>query len=134
MGAAMETLGSLRPEASDLSSEIGDRRGAAFLRIWQTDRPGRWAVIFSPGDRWFSLEVDGGYSLDLFEEDTPEEEARQLLTKYVDVALAYVRGSMVAERTGRFRAPLVTVPTDAGSTTLRLSLFAGFKAALTPFR
>jgi hypothetical protein len=29
---------------------------------------------------------------------------------------------------------IVTVPTDGGQVTLRLSLLAGFKAALTPLR
>jgi hypothetical protein len=134
IAGAMETLSSLQPHASDLSVEIGDRRGGAFLRIWQPSRPGRWAVIWSPGDRWFSVEVDGGYTLDYFEEDTPDEEARQLLTTYVGIALSYVRGDMTAERTKRLRAPVVTVPTDDGTATLRLSLLASFKAALAPLR
>jgi hypothetical protein len=117
---AMELLDSLRPAAIGLSSEIGYRGGAAFLRMWQSSRPGRWAVIWTPGDRWFSLEVDGGYALDHFEEDTPDEGARQLLSKYVDVALAYVLGDLTracrtislrggngADRRWRSRTPFV---------------------------
>jgi hypothetical protein len=70
--------------------------------------------------------------LDHFEEDTPDEEVRRHITRYVNVAVTYVRGEMAAERVGRSRAPVVTVPTDGRQVTLRLSLLAGFKAARTP--
>lgn len=131
---ALEFLSSIRPDAVDLSSEIGDRDRAAFLRVWQPSRPDRWAVVWTPGDRWFSVDVEGGYSLDHFEDDTPDEDVRELLSRYVDVALAYVRGDMMPERTGRFRVPVVKVPIDGGLVELRLSLLKGFRAALTPMR
>lgn len=132
LNAAMELLRSLRPDADDMLVEIGHRGDAAFLRIWQLARPSRWAVVSTPGDRWFAVEVDGGYSLNHFEEDTREEDVHRLLSTYVGVAMAYLRSDAAAVRVRRFRAPVLNVPNEEGQVELRMSMVAGFKAAMRP--
>lgn len=85
-------LGELRVELADLPTEIGTRGDAAFLKLWSSTESERWAVVSSPGDRWFSLEVNGGFSLDYFEEETEESDARSLIRRNVALAQEYVRG------------------------------------------
>jgi hypothetical protein len=91
-------------------------------------------VVWAPGDRWFAVEIDGGYSLDHFEELTHDDEVHRTLSSYVDIAVAYVRSDAAPVRSGRFRAPRVTVVTDTGVFELRMSVLAGFKAAITRAR
>jgi hypothetical protein len=120
--AALDLLTSIRPDSSDISSEIGQRGDAAYLRICTTGEPDRWAVVSSPGDRWFSLEVDGGFSLDHFEEDTPDGDADRRLREYVDAAVQYLRTGAATRRTRIFGIPTLTISTEQGDVMLRKSL------------
>ncbi|MFK4806209.1 hypothetical protein ACI3KX_10095 [Microbacterium sp. ZW CA_36] len=131
---ALDLLSLMRPANVELSAETGLRHDAAYLRIWQPARPDRWGVVCTPGDRWFALQVDGGFSLDHFEEDTDDEDVRRLLSNYVDLAVTYVRGDITAAKTGPLRSPRVTLPTNNGPVDLRMSVLAGFRAAITPSR
>ncbi len=72
----------------------------------------------SRADRWFSLNIDGGYSVNHFEEDTPEAEVEALLKGYVEAAVAYVTASSVPGGTRRGQR---LVPISVGMSTARWS-------------
>src|SRR6185437_11521899 len=72
-------LTSLRPDVNGVLSELGTRRDFAYLRLSASTEPDRWAVVSTPGDRWFALEVDGGFSVLHFEEDTADVDVETLL-------------------------------------------------------
>lgn len=131
---ALAWLETLRPNADDLSCEAGVRDGAAFVRVWRRSESDRWAVVRTPGDRWFAVEIDGGYSLDHFEEDASDDDVRELLRRYVDIGLAYVRGDSIPRKTARFRSAVVTISTAQGEVELSLALLPGIKSALKPLR
>ncbi len=118
---ALSMLKSLRPDSADIEAEFGTRRDAAYLRIQSRDEPGRWAVISTPGDRWFSLEVDGQFSLDHFEEDTPDDEALRVLNEYLRLAIEYLHGGGTAKRIGWFRASALALPSNGDEVILRRS-------------
>ncbi len=119
---ALKVLSSLVPPDPGLLSEVGTRRDIAFVRISSPDTH-RWAVVSSPGDRWFALEVNGGFSLDKFEEDTLDEDVRAYLTSYVGYALQYVRGSNSTEKRNLLGLPEVELTTAEGTVRLSRSLY-----------
>jgi hypothetical protein len=123
-------LRSLQPDHDGVDADIGIRDGAAYLQMKKTGRPDRWAVIWSPGDRWFALDVDGGFSLNHFDEELPDDEVRSLLEKYVEIGLAYVLGVSVPTSAGRFKARVLRVTTEDGDFDLRLNVGAALKDAL----
>lgn len=116
--------------AAELTIELGRRGDAAYLRLTSVERPDRWAVVVSPGSRWFAVEVANGYSLDHFDEDLDDHEVRAILDDYLEVATAYVRGGATMTRIGRLRFPALIVSTPTGDRTLRRSVLADLKGAL----
>jgi len=119
---AIELLRSIIPAKLDSFSTVGRRGDVAYLRIEGNSEPLRWAVVSSPGDRWFALDVDGGFSLNSFEEDTPDDEARRILAEYVDVAVAYLTNGGTMVKSGWLRSVILTVSAPDGSVVLRRSL------------
>lgn len=101
--AMRDLMAELAPDIEGVSSEVGTRGEVAFLRVYRTAAPERWAVVSTPGDRWFSLEIDGGFSLDHFEEETPTGDARRVVGLYVRLVAIYLTegGVTVAARGGR---------------------------------
>jgi hypothetical protein len=94
----------------------------------RTERPARWAVVSSPGDRWFSLDVDGGFSLDHFEEDTPGEDVHQILSRYLELALRYLRDQPMPYPQGMLRLRVIKISTDDGDFVLRRSIVGELKS------
>ena len=84
--------------------------------------PERFAVVNSPGDRWFSLDVDGGFSLDHFEEDTPDDDVAQIFRRYIDVGLEYLRQNPSPTRTRLLRLRVINVSSGEGDVVLRRSV------------
>jgi hypothetical protein len=119
---ALALLTTLRPEDSDIATELGQRGDAAYLRITLPPNPDRFAVVNSPGDRWFSLDVDRGFSLNHFEEDTPDEDVARLFRRYIDVGLGYLRQDPIPIRTRLLRLQVITVSLDEGDVVLGRSL------------
>lgn len=117
-------LTALAPAGKDQTVELGTRGDVAFLRLAAGARPGRWAVVSTPGDRWFSLEVDGGFSLDYFEEDTSHEDVRAIMARYVDYALRYLAGTGVHSKCSLLGIPELELATESESVRLRRSLGA----------
>jgi hypothetical protein len=120
--AVLAVLSAIRPESSEFASELGQRGDAAYLRMTKSSEPTRWAVVWSPGDRWFSLDVDGGFSLNYFEEETPDADARRILATYVDLAVQYLRDEPAPHRKGFLRLSAIKITTAEGDTFLHRSL------------
>lgn len=122
-------LRALRPRHEGVSADPGIRDGAAFLRMGRTTAPERWAVVWTPGDRWLALDVDGGFSLNHFEEGIADDQFEQRLEQYVDVGLAYVIGDMAPTSPGLFKARMLRVTTNYGHFDLTQSVAAAVKDA-----
>jgi len=126
--ATLAFLEASRPGTAEASSEIGQRGDAAYLRMESTSDPERWAVVWSPGDRWFSLDVDGGFSLDHFEEDTPDSDVHRILQEYIEVGLRYLREGATPITSRRLGLPALKISTAQGDVVLRRSLVADLKS------
>lgn len=79
-------------------------------------------VIVSPGDRWISLEVDGGFSSDHFEEAIDEGDFRGVFEHHPQLAQSYLRsgGRLVRGRVRGFET--LIVPFGPNEEALRRSL------------
>lgn len=86
---ALATLEALVPEHGDLSPTTGLHDGEAFVRLSAGER---WAVVSTPGTRWFSVRVDTGHRARLDDTTSTRAEAAMLLRTYVEVGASYVRG------------------------------------------
>ena len=120
--ATLGVLRSLAPAADIHRSELGMRRDAAYLRIAVTEDDTRWAVLCSPGDRWVSLETEGGFSLDHFEEGISDADIRRILGDFMSLATAYLDGHHRIERRGRLGIPVLIVDSADGPAELRRSI------------
>lgn len=94
---------------ADLSVSTSLRDGAAWARF---SRAQRWALVSTPGSRWFSVETDTGHRLQLVDANSSKDQSAQLLAAYVDVAEAYVRGEARPEGRGGLRGSILTVDVD----------------------
>jgi len=101
----------------DVTTELRD--GAACARFV---RGQRWAVVSTPGSRWFSVETDTGHRTQLVDATSSKDESARLLAVYVDIAEAYVRGDAVPVRSGVFGATAVTVDVNGRPVVLTPSL------------
>lgn len=129
--AALEVLRSLRPTSPQIDSETGHRRDAAFLRMSARNDPARWAVVYTPGDRWFTFEIAGGFSLDRLEEDTPDQDVRSLLTGYVDLAVHYLIAGGTTRKSRLLRIPSVVISIGDADVVLRRSVASEVKRFLS---
>ncbi|MCG7418418.1 MULTISPECIES: hypothetical protein [Microbacterium] len=94
---ASEALGTLErivPGYADLSPETGVSDGDAVVRLSSRER---WAIVSTPGTRWFSVRVDTGHRVRLDDTTSSREEAAMLLTTFVEAAAAYVRDGAVVQ-------------------------------------
>jgi hypothetical protein len=123
-------LASLRPQATDITCELGRRADAGYLRLFKPTEPERWAVVSSPGDRWLSLDVDGDFSLDHFAEGMTDDEMSRGLHRYVELALLYLRGEVRQERSGKLRLQVLKIETTEGEVVLRRSVAANLRGLI----
>ncbi|WP_022878300.1 hypothetical protein [Microbacterium sp. B19] len=91
---ALAALEELVGEYPDLESETGLSDGDAFVRLSAGER---WAIVSTPGTRWFSVRVDTGHRARLDDATSTRDEAFMLLRTYVAVGVAYVRGEALAD-------------------------------------
>jgi hypothetical protein len=129
---ALALLTTLRPEGSDIATELGQRDDVAYLRITLPGNPDHFAVVNSPGDRWFGLDVDRGFSLNHFEEDTPDDDVVRIFRRYISVGLEYLRQNPRPVRTGLLRFQVIKVSSGEGDVVLRRSV-ADHMKGLTAF-
>ncbi|BFM24103.1 MULTISPECIES: hypothetical protein [Microbacterium] len=86
---ALAMLEVLALAQADLAVTTELRDGAAWARFARGDR---WALVSTPGSRWFSVETDTGHRVQIVDANSSKDQSAQLLAVYVDVAEAYVRG------------------------------------------
>lgn len=101
----------LRKEGTAAAEEVGVRDGNAYLRV---SGNGRWAVAFTPGERWFAVETDLGYSWNRFDEDLSLSDISNTIAFSVDVARAYVDGRYEKKISRIFRIPELIVSAEEG--------------------
>ncbi len=103
--------------------EVGTRdqppHASAYLKLTPLSGADDYAVVWTPGDRWFSLDVNGGYSLDVFGEDYEEQEVKEILERFLGIATAYIEGRWSRERSRFLHVVHVVVATDDGPVRLR---------------
>lgn len=112
---ALVTLEELVDAYADLSPETGMADGNAFVRLSAGER---WAIVSTPGTRWFSVRVDSGHRVRLDDATSTRAEAAMLLETYVAVGAAYVRGEAVEH------GDRVTVSANGRSVSLTRSIGA----------
>jgi hypothetical protein len=94
-------------------------RDSAYLKLTSNADPEEYAVVWTPGDRWFALEVAGRFSHNRFDEGLDDQEVREVLQRYVRAAVAYISGHRSTGRSRWLRRPFVTVHTEDGTLKLR---------------
>lgn len=119
-----------RPDIIGVSTEIGQRRGAAYIRLVSEDAAERWAAVSTPGDRWFSIEVDSGFSLDYFEEEAPDDEVRRLVECFIKLAIDYIVRLPSPVKQGMFGLPVIKLFGPEGEALLRRSLLGGLSSII----
>jgi hypothetical protein len=123
VGEVEELLANLRPVDPRITCEMGRRDDTAFLRL-EVHAPDRWAVVWTPGDRWFALDTDKRLSDNIFDEGISDDDANKILTLHVAAATAYVRGSYQTRISRIFRFPIFVIPVGDEEVVLRQSLRA----------
>ena len=63
----------------------------------------RTATVSTPGDWWFPVGVDGGFSTFELDREPSEDEIRVAMARYIAVARAYLESGGVEVRRGLFR-------------------------------
>ena len=102
-------LETLRPKADRIHSEVGIRDGVAFLRLELEGSPAREVAITTPGARWYSLQTEGGFSLDWVDEDGYLSDNTGTLERYVEIALAYLEGKSEIKRSRFLHLPILVI-------------------------
>jgi len=126
----LEFLRGLGSDADGLVVESGERDDEAWLKLVDPARQGRWAVVSTPGDRWFSVETDTGHSLDRFEEDASPDQVRSTLSHFVEVARTYVESETVPVASGWLGITVLSLATSQGEVSLRRSVSAEVRRLL----
>lgn len=115
-------LRSAREALPGIATEMGRKRTAAYLKLFDESEPGRWAVVWTPGDGWVSLDLDGGFSLDHYEEEIEDDDLKAVISGYIEVAVAYLNATSRENLPIGRRFPVLTVTTPDGTIELRRSL------------
>ena len=89
------------------------------------------AVVYSPGDRWVSLDLPDGFSASHFEEGMTDEDILMWLERYLDTAIAYLEGRYVLRRSRPLRIPQVVIETSRGPVRLNVELKQLIRAVVT---
>lgn len=88
-------------------------------------------VVYSPGDRWVSLDVPGGFSAIYLEEEISNIDLQIWLERYLDAGIAYLEGHFVVRHSQRLRIPHVVIETNAGPVRLDLGIKALIRSAVS---
>jgi hypothetical protein len=117
-----ELAGSIRTADIEIGSSRLPPHDYAFMKMSSPTNPDSFAIVSTPGDRWFTLEVSGGFAHNEFSEFNDDQEVRQILERYVRGGLTYLAGGGSNAVSRVFRIPYVTVPTEEGQLRLGLSV------------
>ncbi len=121
-------LDALVPDAPG-GATVEDGVAHVLLPSHSSDRRAR---LSTPGDRWFALEVDDGFALDVFGEDYTAEEVREILQGFLMVGRAYLEHGGVIRNPKSFW-PALTVEVDGVEYQLHRSLVADIRNAVRRF-
>lgn len=124
-------LDSMRPQGDGLSTEVGQRAGEAYLLLTADSEVQPWAVVRTPGTRWFSVELSGGYSLDYVDEEASDDETKDYLSRLISIAVAHVEGKSEVIRRRWPRHPILTV--DLGTERVQLNPTLGWNLVASLF-
>lgn len=113
-----QLLRELAPGDSAIHSEVGSRGDVAALTLNLIGQRGRSVLIESPGDWWFTLTTDGGYSAVHADLDLQPEAIREVLASYVKVGRAYLRQGGELRRSGWLRFPVLLIEEGPDRVTL----------------
>ncbi|WP_157373089.1 hypothetical protein [Agromyces sp. Root81] len=108
-----------------MDTEVETEDGTASLRMSVASEPGRWALVGTPGDRWVFVQVNGGFTRLHFEEGIEDDDLKELLSQFVEIGVAYLKGSAIGPSGRVF--PVLSVATDDGTFKLRRSLAADLR-------
>lgn len=126
---ALAMLEVLALAQADLEVTTELRDGAAWARF---ARGGRWALVSTPGSRWFSVETDTGHRTQLVDASSSKDQSARLLAVYVDVAEAYVRGEAVPAPARGWGGSVVSVDVDGREVLLRMPLTRRVRGMFRP--
>lgn len=116
---ARALLESLSRDDTDVREIVKIRDGVASLHITSVERQ---CVIKTPGERWFALDTELGYSHTIFDEDASDEDVAAAVALLVEAGRAYVRGEYEVSRSRVLGTPEVSVTTRSGPMLLTLSV------------
>lgn len=115
---AEAALASLDTSSSDADVEVGiggrPPHHYAYLKLTSRSDPKDFAIVSTPGDRWFTVEVAGNFAHNEFSEENDDAEVRRILQNYLSAGIAYLHGQRRFEKTRFLRVPYVVVETVAG--------------------
>lgn len=115
-GGLVQALDALSRHRDDLRRTILVRDDVAALRL---ENGSRAAVIASPGDWYFSLDVDGGYVVFDLDREPSDVDVVAALRRSTSVALAYLDHGGVIDRPRRFGRPVLHVGVGGERVTLQ---------------
>lgn len=127
----VDLLSTLAPSDGRVICQVKSEKDVGYLRISDAADAGRSAVVSSPGDRWVSLDVDQGFSLDHFEEGIEESDLRSVLDRYVRIGFAYVVHGATPRRRGWLPVDELLVGLEEGPVRLKRSLAGDFRHLLS---
>jgi hypothetical protein len=117
-----EFLASIKIQRPGMRSEVGTRDSTVYLRYSTDSEPEDFAVVLTPGDRWYELSVGGGFSTLRFDEGTPDDEVMRILASFAKAAIAYIEGHRTVVRSRILKLPSLRVEFGEESLDLGLSL------------
>jgi hypothetical protein len=125
-------LGELAASISGRQVEIGTRgrppHNYAYLKLTLPRDAAVYAVVSTPGMRWFELEIAGGFYTGRADDLASDESVREYVEQYLRAAISYLEGHWSTGKSGLFRSPFIAVQTDDGELRLRLSRRKAFEA------
>lgn len=128
---AKALLGKLAVSTNGAQIEIGTSghppHDYAYLRLTSPTDPGHYAVVSTPGDGWFQIEVTGGFNTGQTSDLTDDRYVREILESLVRAASAYLGGRWSTGKSMLFRVPFVIVQTEERTLKLGLSIRETFK-------
>jgi hypothetical protein len=110
--AVQTILHEIRPTTPDIHTEVGIKNGEAYLVLRARDGSKvahGWAVIRTPGARWYSVELGADHEHDVVDEEASMDEVRGYLRRFVMIATAYLKGEYDVIRSRWLRGPILVV-------------------------
>jgi hypothetical protein len=87
-------------------------------------------TVYTPGDRWVTLEVPGRFSHNHFEEDMTEADLESWVRLYITAGLAFLEGQYSIQQSRVLRVPFIVIQTPTSKLRLDLSIGRTIRAAL----